>query len=214
MTKIHLIAFAVVFRVATAAAQTPSEFEQAAGSSGCSLIPYSSQRSTCESKGAYVEEYCKRKTWACDGLDPDGLKRNIENVKRKIEDLRRERDSLQSKRSSSTDDGEKRDLENKIADIEKDLRRFEDMAKEWEQKLEDEKKEISARLYVGRWCRDYRLEVQKIFSEAKSKLKSESDPDIKPHAQRIVEKIEAEEPGHKTAIDIVQRGVEKCERMQ
>ncbi|MGN6107337.1 MAG: hypothetical protein ACTHU0_19670, partial [Kofleriaceae bacterium] len=195
VTKIHPIAFAIVFRVATAAAQTPSEFEQAAGSSGCGLIPYSSQRSTCESKGAYVEEYCKRKTWSCDGLDPDGLKRNIESVKRKIEDLRRERDNLQSKRSSSNDDGEKRDLENKIADIEKELRRFEDMAKDWEQKLEDEKKEIAARLYVGRWCRDYRLEVQKVFIEAKSKLKSESDAEIKPHAQRIVEKIEAEEPG-------------------
>ncbi len=55
--------------------------------------------------------------------------------------------------------------------------------------------------------------MQKAFADAKDKLERESNPEIKPFAEKIVKKIESEESGHRTAIEIVQRGIEKCDRM-
>ena len=55
--------------------------------------------------------------------------------------------------------------------------------------------------------------MQKAFADAKYKLVRESNPDIKPFAEKIVKKIEAEESGHATVIELVQRGIAKCERM-
>jgi hypothetical protein len=84
---------------------------------------------------------------------------------------------------------------------------------EWQRKLEEEKKEIATRLSVGKQCREYRVDVQKAFADTKSKLQSESSADVKPHAEKIIKKIEAEESGHKTAIELVDKGIYKCDRM-
>lgn len=212
LASVAFIATALV--AVAAAAQSVSDFKDAAGRVGCSLIPYSSPRSSCESKGRDVEEYCKRRTWSCDDLNPEGLKKNIENVKKKIDDLKKERDSLKSKKSSAKDDSEKRDLENKISDAEKEIKKFEDMVNDWQRKLDNEKREISARISTGKKCRGYREDVAKIFGDVKSKLRSESSTEIRPFTQKIIEKIEAEEPGHKKAIELVSKGIEKCERMR
>ena len=36
---------------------------------------------------------------------------------------------------------------------------------------------------------------------------------MKPHAEKIIKKIESEESGHKDAIDLVDKGIYKCDRM-
>jgi len=194
-------------------AQSVNDFKNAADSKGCGLIVYSSQRSTCDDRGPRIEDYCKRRTWSCDGLDPEGIKKNIENVKGKIESLKKERDELESKKNGSKDDSEKRDLDNKIADKKKEIEQKEALVAEWQRKIEDEKKEIAARLSIGKQCREYRVDVQKAFAETKSKLQSESNADVKPHAEKIIKKIESEESGHKDAIDFVDKGIYKCDRM-
>jgi predicted RNase H-like nuclease (RuvC/YqgF family) len=207
------IVAALVLMTGIVLAQSVNDYKDAAEKSGCGLIVYSSERSTCDDRGPRIDDYCKTRTWSCDGLDPEGLKKNIEGVKQKIESLKKERDELQNKKSSAKDDSEKRDLEDKISDKEKEIRTLEDKVTEWERKIDDEKKEIRNRLSVGKQCKDYRVDVQKAFADAKYKFERESSPEIKPFAEKIVKKIESEESGHKTAIEIVQRGIEKCDRM-
>ena len=167
--------------IGSVAAQSVNDFKNAADSKGCGLIPYSSPRSTCDDRGPRIEDYCKRRTWSCDGLDPEGI--------------------------------EKRDLESKISDKKKEIEQKEALVAEWQRKIEDEKKEISARLSIGKQCREYRVDVQKAFAETKRKLQSESNADVKPHAEKIINKIESEESGHKDAIDLVDKGIYKCDRM-
>jgi hypothetical protein len=65
-----LVAAALLADVALA--QSVSDFKNAAGKTGCSLIPYPDLRRGCESKGQDVENYCKKRTWSCDGLNPEG----------------------------------------------------------------------------------------------------------------------------------------------
>lgn len=203
----------VAFATGIGVAQSVNDFKDAADRKGCDLIPYSSLRSTCDDRGPRIEDYCKQRKWRCDGLDPEGIKKNIENVKGKIESLKKERDELESKKNSAKDDSEKRDLESKIADKKKEIEQKEGLVAEWQRKIEDEKKEIAARLSIGKQCREYRVDVQKAFAEAKSKLQGESNADVKPHAERIIKKIEEGESGHKDAIDKTGEGITKCERM-
>jgi hypothetical protein len=106
------------------------------------------------------------------------------------------------------------DLDSKISEKDKEIEKFEGMVSNWEKQLENEKKQISDRLDIGKQCRSYREEVARIFRDAKSSLQSESDEEKKPYAKTIIEKITAEEEGHKKAIDKVTEGITKCERMR
>lgn len=216
-TNLSRIALLLVLGVAVVAvAESVDDFKSAAEKEGCDAIPYSSLRSSCHSKSSDVERWCKggEGKWSCDGLDPEGIKRNIENVKRKVDDLKRERDDLNNKKSSVTDENERKAMENKIGELEKEIRQLEEKVAEWQRKLEDEKKEIDARLAVGKRCLEYREDVFEIFADAKSKVRSESDPEIKPYAEKLAQKYEAGEAGHKAAIELTNKGIEKCERMK
>jgi hypothetical protein len=205
---------ATTFLTTVAVAQSVSDFKDAAGRAGCGLIPYSSPRRSCESRGRDVDNYCKKQTWNCDDLNPDGLKKNIENVKRKLEELKKERSNLYSKKGSSTNASEKHDIEREISEIDKEIKKFEDMMNDWRRKLDDEKNEIDDRLSIGNQCRSHREAVAKVFREVKSLLQSEIDKEKKPYAQEIVKKIAAEESGHRKAIEKVSEGIEKCQRMR
>ena len=131
--------------------------------------------------------------------------KQIENVKRKIEESKRDKAELESKKSNAKDDNERRDLEDKIAAKEKEIRELQDKVDAWERKLSNEKTAVSDRIYIGERCLGYREDVARAFQDAKSSAKSESDPQIKPYAQKLVEKYDAGERGHAEAIDITKR---------
>lgn len=150
-------------------ARSLSDFKNAAGKEGCDAIPYSSLRSDCQSKGRDVDTWCKggRGKWNCDELDPEGLKKQIENVTKKIEALKKEKDSLNGVKSRAKDEREKRDMETKIAAAEKEIEKLEDMRSGWQKKLDDERREIKARssraksavTTARRWLRSDRKSV-------------------------------------------------------
>lgn len=193
-----------------------NDFKEAVRNEGCDAIPYESIRSTCKSKSSDVNDWCKNssKKWSCDDLDPSGLTKQIENVKRKIEELKREKDDLGSRKSNAKDDSERRDLEDKISAKEKEIRELEEKVAAWERKLSDEKTAVSDRTYIGERCLGFREDVARSFQDAKSSAKSESDAEIKPYAQKLVEKYEVGERGHTEAIDLTKRGIEKCKSMR
>lgn len=198
------------------AAATVDEFKEAVNKEGCESIPYSSLRSTCTSKSTEVTNWCKNssKPISCDGLDPAGLTQQIENVKQKIAALKRERDDLASKIAGAADDSERRDLEEKKKAKENEIYELEKKVAEWERKLADEKTSIGDRIYNGERCVGFREELARVFVDAKSSAKSESDPAIKPYAEKLVAKWEAGERTHADTIADYKRALEKCRRMK
>ena len=85
---------------------------------------------------------------------------------------------------------------------------------EWESKLSDDRREIGNRIYNGDRCVGYREKVAAAFSDAKSSAKSETDPEIKPYAEKLISRWEAGESGHATAIRGFKEAVEKCKNMR
>jgi chromosome segregation ATPase len=208
-----LALFATLLVADIAGAQSLSDFKDAVGREGCRAIPYSSLRSSCESKQREIDNLCKVESWTCDKFNPDGLEQQISNVKRKIEELKKAKSSLESKKSGAKDDAEKREIDAEISETKKEIEKFEDMMEGWQKKLEEERKKIKDRIYAGEKCRDARQAQAKNFEEAKSKAKGERDEEIKPYAQKLIEKYEAGEKGHATVLGLVKKGIEKCKSM-
>lgn len=188
------------------------DFKDAANRDGCEAIPYSSERSSCNSAGREVDDWCKSSSrkWSCDDLDPSGLNRNIDNVNAKINDLKKEKDDLESKRNNAKDDSERRDLESKIKDKKDQIEALQSKVEAWKKQLDNEKSIAKDRQEIGERCVANRVAVQKIFANVKSKVQSESDPEAKQYVSKLVDKYTAAEKGHQEAIDITKRGIEKC----
>lgn len=211
-----LVVFVGLCISALALASITDDFKDAANKDGCDAIPYSSERSTCNSLGRDVDDWCKNSSrrWSCDDLDPSGLNRNIENVSSKIEDLEREKSDLEDKRNHSSDESERKDLETKIEEKKSQIEELEKKVEAWKKQLESEKSMARDRQAIGEKCVSNRVDVQKLFASVKSKVQSESDPDAKQYAGKLVEIYERAEKGHQEAIDITNRGIEKCKAMQ
>ena len=211
-----LVGVLVLGGVAAAASATLSDFKSADGKKGCESIPYEGIRDVCGRKSELVKDWCKNSSRkiSCDELDPAGLAKQIENVKGKVADLKRERDELGSRISNAKDDGERRDLESKKKEKEDQIYDLEQKISNWERTLSDEKSDISNRVYNGEQCLGYREEVAKAFYDAKQNARSESDPDIKPYADKLVAYWESEESGHATTIRTYKEAVEKCKSMR
>jgi seryl-tRNA synthetase len=197
-------------------AATLNDFKNAEGQTGCDSIPYDGIRSTCRGNRDGVRDWCKNSSRpiSCENLDPSGLTKQIENMKGKIADLKRERDELSSKISSAKDDSERRALEDKKKATEDKIYELEKRVADSESKLSSEKTEINNRIYNGEKCVDHRKEVAKAFESAKSSAKSESDPEIKPIADKLVRHWESEEPNHAGEIRKYQEAVDRCKNMR
>jgi len=201
---------------ALAFASIADDFKDASNRDGCEAIPYSSERSSCSSAGRDVDDWCKNSSrkWSCDDLDPSGLKRNIENVTSKIADLKKEKDDLDYKRNNSSDENERKDYEKKIEDKKAQIEELQKKVEAWTKQLADEMDMAGKRKDIGDQCVKNRIVVQKIFTDVKAKVQSETDPDAKQYVSRLVDKYTASEKGHQEAIDITNRGIEKCNGMK
>ena len=73
------IVMGLLFAGSAVLAGVADDFKDAANRDGCEAIPYSSERSACNSAGREVDDWCKSSSrkWSCDDLDPSGMSRNI-----------------------------------------------------------------------------------------------------------------------------------------
>lgn len=201
---------------ALALASITDDFKDASNRDGCEAIPYSSERGSCISAGRDVDDWCKNssRSWSCDDLDPTGLKRNIENVTSKIADLNKEKEDLEYKRNSSSDENERKNYERMIEEKKSQIEELQKKIDAWTKQLSEEKGAAGKRKDIGEQCVKNRLAVKQIFSNIKAKVQSESDPEAKAYVSKLVDKYEAAEKGHQEAIDITNRGIEKCNGMK
>ncbi len=140
------------------------------------------------------------------------VRTNLDQVTRKIESLTREIDRLRTDAASANDPDRARLLA-AVEAAERELQMLRARANDWAQRLDAERLMIAGRLQVGRKCRERREDVAGIFAAAKSSLRSESDEALRPAATELAGRIEAEEPGHREAIDNAIRAIETCEQM-
>lgn len=192
------------------------DFKDASNRDGCEAIPYSSERSTCNSLGRDVDDWCKNSSrkWSCDDLDPSGLNRNIENVTSKINDLKREKSDLEDKRNRSSDANERKDLEKTIDEKKAQIEELEKKVDAWKKQIESEKSMARDRQDIGERCVANRIAVQNLFASMKAKVQSETDPDAMQYVAKLVDTYTRAETGHQEAINITNRGIEKCKGMR
>lgn len=207
-----LFALAVFSSPSLARADKKGEFEEAVRNDGCEAIPYSTLRSRCLDRRSDVREWCKTDKWNCDSgeLGIGKLLENIERMKVKIEGLKTELEGWKTKRSAARDDGARREAEQKIDAIEREIYDLHGKVDAHRRRVEDNRTELRERVYRGEKCRDSRKDVQEIFKDAKSQAKGESAPEIRPLAEKLVEKYERGERTHDEQIEDVKRGIGKC----
>ena len=202
--------FLLLLLAQTARGDSVQSFKEVEHKEGCASIPYSSLRGSCRSKQEGVDEWCKHERRSCAELGTRGPLEAIEGMSRKVESLKSEKESLGSRKSSATDEGEKRDLENKIAEIERQMYEIVKRSENHKNRVDENKTNIKERVYRGERCRDHRREVQEVFKDATSRAKSESDPEIKAIAQKLLERWERTSVPHELEIESVKKTIEEC----
>jgi hypothetical protein len=181
---------------------------------GCLSIPYADKQDECIRKQREVNKWCKDSgPMSCQNIDPKDAQKRIEEIKTTRDTLKSEKENLERKKSASSDDAEKSKLEDDIEAVERKIYENEQKRNPLEQYLSVTTKEINDRLYIAKSCRDYRLAVQQVFGDAKSRARSESDDQIRPLAKDLAESWERKERGHEEAIKGVKSATDHCEEI-
>ena len=76
-----------------------------------------------------------------------------------------------------------------------------------------EKEEIARRIRNGEGCLAKREAIAAIFERARSSLRNESDAERRPYASKSADRIENEQPGHKSAIEQVKEAIFNCKQL-
>jgi hypothetical protein len=211
------ILFTQLLQARYAVSQSLNDFQNAVSEAnsdnGCESIPYSSMKDRCRGKRDGVKDYCKMDKIGCDELDPSGIQRKVGEMSDKIVQLKRDRDDLQGKLSSATDQ-DKNDIQTKINDLNKQIQDLQGKIEEFNTKRNNEKSIITDRVENGKKCLEFRTDVQKIFIEAKEQAEKETDPAIKPLAEKLIQYWTSKEDGHQKAIDNTNTAINKCKSFQ
>jgi hypothetical protein len=211
-----ILAFVVVGIGMGVRAQTLEEYKAAAEAAdhgeGCTSIPSADLRDRCKRASDFVEQECKQKPFGCkDLLENQALASSIKGKEDSIESLKKQKDDLERKKSDASD-SDKRDIEDKINDLEKQIdnesRSLEDMKKA----LATDRSDAGIRADQGRRCLEARNDVQYLFTSARSSAQSESDAGKKPLADKLVDYWERRRADHEDAVNKTKEAIEYCEK--
>jgi len=206
------------------------DYVKAKGQKYCSSIPDSNRKSDCEKAQGNAKDFCDETS--CQGLSykdrvstETSLKDKLTRLDSDVRELESKIRELESKFSSAkTDDDKKRidddkkrlvyDRDGKKRDIEQNSRDLDSLQKQ----INDTKIQIKGRIEKGQRCRNYRLEVQKIFLTAQKDAESDgqSNAEIKKIAtENLIPHWTDEGVKHSSAIIEIQNALDKCdERLQ
>lgn len=211
---------AVVLAIAatsTASADKLSDFKDADRyDEGCVTIPvtYSSERSSCNSEGPKVHEWCdgKRGPVSCGSEEETRKpKRDIDLAERRIAELKDKKSRAESNKSSAKTDDEKRKFEDEIKQLEKDLYDTEKVLEAAKAALDARKKHVENAIYNLDQCIAYRRAVMNSFAAALDKMRNENEtPDIKAVAGSLVRKYERSKSGHEQQITAKDNAMRNC----
>ena len=217
-----VIVATLVLSASVAFADKLSDFEEAAaavdanppGKGGCKTIPYGDYRSSCESEGGRVHEWCdgRRGPVTCDSENiTRQVKDNVERAKKSVEALKEKKSKLESEKSRASTDDEKNKIGKEIEQVEKDIYEAEKRVEQAQKDLEARKKLVEDAIYNLDQCITYRRAVMSSFAAALDKVRNEDEtPRIKELARKLRDSYGAGKPGHEEQISNKQNSLNTC----
>jgi chromosome segregation ATPase len=164
----------------------------------CDSIPFDDLREKCQSKRSSLQEYCKEKPRTCEGLETKPLSDKINGIEERLRTL---------KGSTSSNDDEKRKVQDEIDKLEKEL----DYTKK---SRETDMSDAGIRIDNGRKCLDVRGDYQSVFKEAASKASDEHDSDIRDLRDELINYWDARQRAHDAETDKVKDAINYCEEVK
>ncbi|HEY4241394.1 MAG TPA: hypothetical protein VGM88_16345 [Kofleriaceae bacterium] len=206
---------AIVAMGATARADKLDDFKEAVANidRGCKSIPYSDQRSNCDTQQSYVHDYCDgdRGPVRCAVNETRRLKDAVDREQRALEDLRKQRSDVDGRVSSAPDDQARDELRRQLYELDKQIDEQQKKVRQAQDDLEKRKDLVAKAIDTIGKCIDYRRAVRNIFDYAHDKAGGEGDPDIKPLAQQLRAKWDEEKSGHEEQIQNRENSKKTCE---
>jgi uncharacterized protein YPO0396 len=212
------VVLSLLFPLAAVHAQDLKAWENATNymqdDKGCLSIPYSDAQSTCIRKQDEVNKWCKDSgPFNCDSVDPKQLQRQVEKLKTQRDELTTEKTKLDRARSAERDEQVKRDIEARLAKVDAEITALNSSRAVLERQVLDGSRTCKARLDVAKACRDYRANVQEVFSGVRSRANSETDPNVVPLARKLIAWWDERYRRHEEQLSAVKRAVEICEQV-
>jgi len=211
-----IFAFVVAGLGTAVSAQTLEEYkagvEAADHGEGCTSIPNADLRDRCKRASDFVEQDCKQKPFGCkDLLENQALASSIKGKEDAIESLKKQKDDLERQKSGASD-SDKRDIEDKISNLEKQIDNESRSLEEMKKALATDRSDAGIRADQGRKCLEARNDVQYLFTSARSSAQSESDDAKKPFANKLVEYWDRRRADHEDAVNKTKEAIEYCEK--
>jgi peptidoglycan hydrolase CwlO-like protein len=200
-----------------------SDFEEAVkvveskprGKAGCKSIPYSDYRSSCESEGSRVHEWCdggSRGPVTCGSESiTRQVKFNVEKETKSLEALKEKKNNLERDQSRASTDDEKNKIGKEIEQAKKDIEEAEKRLEQAKKDLEARKKHVDDAIYTLDQCIAYRRAVMNSFAAALDRVRNEDEtPRIKELASKLRNSYEEGKPGHETEITGKENALKTC----
>jgi hypothetical protein len=124
------------------------------------------------------------------------------------------KDGFSDQKSELDSDDDKRLIEDVISQIQTEIDAATSKIESSKRSIEANRAMIDERIVRGQKCLDSRQAVQKVFADAIEKAKNESDPDIKPLAERLVSKWEASSRDHEEPIKAANEVMAMCKNLR
>lgn len=213
MRRLHIsvLSLASMIGVSTASGQSLSDFESANSRSGCESIPYPDLQSRCTASSSVVTGACKVDATSCDDLNPEELKRTVDEMRTRIEALNSEKADLQQRQGEGIRESEYEDNVERLQAIDNELEDLEVKIGEFEARFNEEQELMKSRRERAKECVDLRVEIIEIFEEAKKGATRESAPGMSSIVEELIEKWEEEEEVHKTAVSSHHEAIARCD---
>lgn len=219
MIRIIFAAFALFIVSNNAAfADKLSDFKAAASKAGCESIPYSDNRSSCQSEQPKVHEWCdgRRGPVSCDANLTVNAKRNANNTYTDLQTAKETKAKWDSKRgASSISPEEKRVAEEEYRKASDDLVAKERLYEQAKADLETRGRIVRDTKYNIDQCMAYRRAVMNSFASSIDRARNEYDsPEITALAKQLRDLWETSKAGHEQAIKDKDNALQECRRAE
>ncbi len=203
-----MLAVTVALGVSVAVADKLSDFKDAVDAAnsgkGCESIPYSDIRSSCQSQGSQVHDWCDGGkgpvTCGSEAISRQ-VKANVEKEERELKELREKKSRLETDKSRASTDEDKAKLANEISQVERQISDGEKAVEQAKRDFETRKKLVDDAVYTLDQCIAYRRAVMNSFAGALDKVRNENEtPEIAELARKLRDKYEASKSGHEEQI--------------
>jgi len=213
------VVLSLLLPLAAAGAQDVKTWENALNymqdEKGCFSIPYADAQSTCSRKQDEVNKWCKNSgPFNCDTVDPKQLQRQIETLKTRRDELTAERGNLvKAAKDAASAKQPTQEIDASIAKVDAAIAALNNSRAVLERQVLEASRTCNERLNIAKSCRDYRANVQEVFSGVRSRANNETDPKIVPLARRLIAWWDERYRSHEEQLSAVKRAVETCERV-